>query len=70
MTTPPPTPPIPTPRTRSRAITDVVGVELQKWGAVLDRQTLREVNVVVKFGVGNRIRAVLVSVQTESDLGG
>jgi hypothetical protein len=47
-----------------------VGIELQKWGAVLDRQTLREVNVVVKFGAGNRIRAVLVSVQTESDLGG
>lgn len=67
----PMTPPVAIqPRTRSRAIVDAIDAELARHAVVLDRATLRAVTVEVKLGAGNRIRAILVNIQTETIIGG
>lgn len=54
------------PRTRSIAIAQAVERELQVLAVSLDRLPLRGLTLEVKFGAGNRIRAVVSTLIVES----
>ena len=57
------------PRTRSVAIAQAIDRELQTLAVALDRLPLRGLTLEIKFGAGNRIRAVIATLSTESSQG-
>lgn len=54
------------PRTRSVAVASAVERELRMLAVSLDRLPLRGLTLEIKFGAGNRIRAVVSTLITET----